>query len=51
MNDIMPTIRMIFHVAAMVCAAVALAKLAGFAGVRGGVIEWAAVAIACAQAR
>jgi hypothetical protein len=51
MKDLMPTIRTAFHVAAMVCAAIALAKLAGFAGVRGGVIEWAAVAVAAAQAR
>jgi len=51
MNDIMPTIRMLFGIAAMVCAAIALSKLAGFGLVRGGVIEWADVAVACAQAR
>lgn len=51
MNDIMPTIKMLFGIAAMVCAGIALAKLGGFGIVRGGVVEWAAVAIACAQAR
>lgn len=51
MNDIMPTIKMLFGIAAMVCAAVALAKLGGLRFAAGSAIEWAAVAIACAQVR
>lgn len=51
MKDIMPTIRMIFNVAAIVCAAIALTKIFKFPLAPGSVIEWAAVAVACAQAR
>lgn len=50
-KETLDSIRTVFWIVSMACAAIALAKLAGFSGVRGGVIEWAAVAIACAQAR
>lgn len=50
-NDIRPMIKALFGIAAMVCAGVALAKLGGLRFASGGVIEWAAVAIACAHVR